>query len=247
MSSLRGMQPSSKTSSRPSSSSHCSPVCDEAELPDDRQRRLVVGRDARDDSRDALRARRRDQPTRGVLRVAAAAVLREDRVADLHRVRQRRPVDAGRGRESPHGRRARRLARPRARSTPGPRSRRATDPRRRRKRVSCSSGQSRGDAHAERTLRVLVTALPRARASSPPSSSCSSISAPSRLLRARRLNSLRLAGHLREVRRVRRLADTIGLLALDPLQQDAEVADGVVDPRVQVAEPQRSAAATSRS
>ena len=55
-------------------------------------------------------------------------------------------------------------------------------------------------------------------------------------LRPRRLHALRLAGHLRELRRVRRLADARRLLPLDPLEQDVQVADGVVDPRLHVAE-----------
>ena len=67
------------------------------------------------------------------------------------------------------------------------------------------------------------------------------------LLRARRLDARRLAGHLREVRRVRRLADAFRLLALDPLEQDAQVAHGVVDPGVHVAELARSAPASSPS
>ena len=53
---------------------------------------------------------------------------------------------------------------------------------------------------------------------------------------ARRLHALRLARHLREVRRVRRLALALRLLALDPLEQHAQVAHRLVDPRVQVAE-----------
>src|SRR5438552_19194069 len=44
------------------------------------------------------------------------------------------------------------------------------------------------------------------------------------LPRARRLDPFRLAGHLREVRRVRRLADSRGLLPLHPLEQSLEVA-----------------------
>ena len=56
------------------------------------------------------------------------------------------------------------------------------------------------------------------------------------LARARRLHARWLAGHLREVRRVRRLADALLLLALDPLEEDAEVVDGVVDARVDVSD-----------
>ena len=56
------------------------------------------------------------------------------------------------------------------------------------------------------------------------------------LLGPRRLDALRLAGHLRELRRVRRLALAGGLLALDPLEQDVQIADGVVDRGLDVAQ-----------
>ena len=51
-----------------------------------------------------------------------------------------------------------------------------------------------------------------------------------------RLHARRLARHLREVRRVRRLPDAGRLVSLDPFEQHPEVADGVVDRRLDVAE-----------
>src|SRR3954471_11103762 len=54
--------------------------------------------------------------------------------------------------------------------------------------------------------------------------------------RPRGLDALRLARHLREVRRIRRLAGSLRLFARDPLEQLAEIADGVVDLRLHVAE-----------
>src|SRR5205823_10281151 len=56
------------------------------------------------------------------------------------------------------------------------------------------------------------------------------------LLRARGLNALRLAGHLREVGRIRRLAGSLRRIALNPLEQLAQVADLVVDALLDVAE-----------
>src|SRR4249920_2391367 len=53
---------------------------------------------------------------------------------------------------------------------------------------------------------------------------------------ARRLNALRLARHLREVRRIRCLADAGLLVALDPLEQALERADRIVDRSLHVAE-----------
>src|SRR5215216_5278137 len=57
-----------------------------------------------------------------------------------------------------------------------------------------------------------------------------------RFLRARRLHPLWLAGHLRELRRVGRFGDALLLVALDPLEELAEVAYGLVDPRLDVTE-----------
>jgi hypothetical protein len=42
------------------------------------------------------------------------------------------------------------------------------------------------------------------------------------------LHPRRLSGHLGEIRRVRRLADPGRFLALDPLEQHPQIADGVV-------------------
>src|SRR6185295_9391536 len=60
------------------------------------------------------------------------------------------------------------------------------------------------------------------------------------LPRARRLHARRLSGHLREVRRIRRLPHPLRLVALDPLEQHLEVADDVVDPCLDVAEPRET-------
>src|SRR4051812_38195795 len=57
------------------------------------------------------------------------------------------------------------------------------------------------------------------------------------LLRARRLNARRLARHLREVGRIGRLALARCLLAVDPLEQRPQVADGIVHRGLHVAEP----------
>src|SRR5207244_8452263 len=57
-----------------------------------------------------------------------------------------------------------------------------------------------------------------------------------RLLRARRLYARWLAGHLRKVRRVRRLADSFTFVALDPAEQHTQVADRFVDPRLNITE-----------
>ena len=65
------------------------------------------------------------------------------------------------------------------------------------------------------------------------------------LLRPRRLHARRLAGHLGEVRRVRRLAEAFRLVALHPLEQRAQVADGVVDASLDVAELREARAASS--
>ena len=67
------------------------------------------------------------------------------------------------------------------------------------------------------------------------------------LLRARRLHARRLARHLGEVRRVRRLPDARRLVALDPLEQHAQVADGVVDRGLHVAELREARAASRRA
>ena len=65
------------------------------------------------------------------------------------------------------------------------------------------------------------------------------------LLRPRGLHARAVCLASSEVRRVRRLADALRLLARDPLEQDLEVADRVVDRGLDVAEP-RSAPASSR-
>jgi MFS family permease len=56
------------------------------------------------------------------------------------------------------------------------------------------------------------------------------------LLGSTRLHASRLTRHLREVRRVRRLPHALRLLPLDPLEQHPQVADGVVDPGVEIAD-----------
>ena len=81
----------------------------------------------------------------------------------------------------------------------------------------------------------VARAPPAARGGRPDARAAPGLGRVRRLPRARGLHARRLAGHLREVRRVRRLPDSRRLLALHPAEQHLEVADDVVDPGLDVA------------